>query len=84
MHGIYAAAWTTLFSLFLYALIVFTMAQKLQKFKFDYIKIFLLFVLAIGFTVISFYYSSLVVNFLLLGMFASFGQIFGIYKLLRS
>jgi O-antigen/teichoic acid export membrane protein len=84
MHGIYAAAWTTLFSLFLYALIVFTMAQKLQKFEFDYIKIFLLFVLAIGFTVISFYYNSLVVNFLLLGIFASFGQIFGIYKLLRS
>lgn len=84
IYGIYAAAWTTLFSLFLYAAIVFTMAQKLQKFEFDYIKIFLLFILAIGFTVISFYYNSMIVNFLLLGMFALFGQVFGIYKLLRS
>lgn len=84
LYGIYAAAWTTLFSLFLYAVIVFSMAQKLQKFEFDYMKIFLFFISAIGFTVISFYYNSLVVNFLLLGMFASIGQIFGIYKLLRS
>lgn len=84
IYGIYAAAWTTLFSLFLYASIVFTMAQKLQKFEFDYVKIFTLFILAVGFTVISFYYNSLVLNFLLLGLFVSFGQFFGIYKLLRS
>jgi O-antigen/teichoic acid export membrane protein len=82
-YGMYAAAWTTLISFFLYAIIVFIMAQKLQKFEFDFLKILLFFLIAIFFTFIAYKYSNLIINFILIGLYLLIGQISGIYKLIR-
>ncbi|QKF66487.1 MATE family efflux protein [Arcobacter venerupis] len=83
-YGMYAAAWSTLASFFLYGTIVFFMAQKLQKFEFDYLKIAIFFIIATSFTVISYEYSNLVVNFILISLFLLLGYFSGINKLIRS
>ncbi|MBA5762802.1 oligosaccharide flippase family protein [Vibrio sp. 404] len=84
IYGIYAAAWTTLFSMFLYACVVFVMAQKLHKIDYNYMKIFFLFISAVVLTMVSFYCNNIIVNVAIIIVFASMGQVLGIYKLLRG
>ena len=81
--GIYAAAWTTLISYLLYGVIVFIMAQKMQKFKFNYFQIFTIFTISIIITIISFRYNNILLNFILIGLFLLFGKFLNIYKMLR-
>jgi len=82
-YGMYAAAWSTLASFFLYGLIVFVMAQKLQKFEVDYLKIISIFILSIFLTFISFWYNSIILNFILLSLFLIYGKFLDIYKMIR-
>jgi O-antigen/teichoic acid export membrane protein len=82
-YGMYAAAWSTLASFFLYGFIVFVMAQKLQKFEFDYVKISSIFIMALIITWASFVYNNIVLNIFMLGLFVLFGKFLNIYKMMR-
>ena len=82
-YGMYAAAWATLASFFLYGLIVFLMAQKLQKFELDYIKVASFFIISLIITWVSFEYNSLVLNVFMLGIYLMLGKFLNIYKMLR-
>lgn len=84
MYGIYAAAWTTLFSLFSYACVVFFMAQKLCKINYDYLKIVFMFALATVSTVVVLYYEILFLNIIVMILFIYSGSFLGIYKQLRN
>jgi O-antigen/teichoic acid export membrane protein len=84
LYGIYAAAWSTLVSFFIYGVIVFIMAQKLQRFIFNYMQITFLFLLAIVLSFISLYNSSLLVNLMLLGLFLIAGLFLNIFKLAKD
>ena len=85
-YGMYAAAWTTLVSFLLYAVIVFLMAQKLQKLEFNYLHIFTIFGVSIVITWVSFTfnYSNFLLNMILLGAFVMLGKVFKIYELMRG
>ncbi|GAB6074883.1 oligosaccharide flippase family protein [Nautilia lithotrophica] len=82
-YGIYAAAWTTLFSFFIYAVIVFAMAQKLKKFILPYEKFLFLFLVSIIFSYVSLKYNKITLDFLMLLIFLFIGKMFNIDKLLR-
>jgi O-antigen/teichoic acid export membrane protein len=82
-YGMYAAAWATLASFFLYGLIVIIMAQKLQKFEFNYLYIFTMFLIAISISWSSFEYNSFILNIIMIGIFLIAGKFFNIYRLIR-
>jgi len=82
-YGMYAAAWSTLISFFLYGIIVFVMAQKLQKFKFNYVQILSLFVMAIIISMIGFKYNSLMLDIIMISLFLAVGKFFNIYIMMR-
>jgi len=83
-YGMYAAAWATLASFFLYNVIVFIMAQKLQKFIFNYLHIFSMFSIAIIISWASFEYNNFVLNIVMIGLFLIIGKFFNIYRLMRT
>lgn len=82
-YGMYAAAWATLVSFFLYGLIVFVMAQKLQRFEFDYLHIFSIFSIAIIISWASFEYNNFMLNVVMIGLFLLIGKFLNIYKLMK-
>jgi len=82
-YGMYAAAWSTLVSFFLYGFIVFIMAQKLQKFEFAYVKMISIFSLALIITFVSFEYNSLILNLFMFSIYLLIGRFINIYKMLR-
>jgi O-antigen/teichoic acid export membrane protein len=83
-YGMYAAAWATLASFFLYSVIVFFMAQKLQKFEFNYFHIFSMFLITIIISWASFKYNNFILNIMMIGVFLMVGKFFNIYKLIKS
>jgi len=83
IYGMYAAAWATLASFFLYGLIVFIMAQKLHRFEFDYIQISSIFSIALIITWANFKYTNVVLNIFMLGVFLILGKFLNIYKIFR-
>jgi len=82
-YGIYAAAWSTLISFIVYAGIVFLMAQKLQKFEFNYFKILIIFGIAVLISCICLAYDNIILNIFMIIMFLLYGKILNIYKMIR-
>jgi O-antigen/teichoic acid export membrane protein len=83
-YGMYAVAWSTLASFFLYSVIVFTMAQKLQKFEFNYIHILSMFTVSMMISWTSFEHNNLILNTIMIGFFLLLGKFFNIYRLMRG
>jgi O-antigen/teichoic acid export membrane protein len=81
-YGMYAAAWSTLASFFLYGLIVFLMAKKLQKFELNYFYIFSIFSIAIIISWVGFEYNSAFLNVVMIGLFLLLGKFFNIYRMM--